>query len=149
MALGELAKREGHREEERRLLKRAVDAGTSSAAILARLAQIEIAAGEMTVAESHGEEATSLLPEFAAGWWTWGEVAEKSGRRRDAIARYEKAVSLGFRDARAFLQLGRLLLVEPQRGFVPRIRRASRFRARHAPRIFEVNPSLLRSGIHL
>ena len=112
LALGELAQRSGRQEEERRLLKRAVDTGTSSAAILTRLAQIEMAAGELAAAESHGAEATSLLPEFAAGWWTWGEVAEKKQSRRDAIARYEKAVSLGFSDARAFLRLGRLLLAE-------------------------------------
>lgn len=112
LALGELAKRGGRQEEERRLLKRAVGTGTSSAAILTRLSQIEMAAGELAAAESHAAEATSLLPEFAAGWWTWGEVAEKKGRRREAIARYEKAVSLGFADARAFLRLGRLLLAE-------------------------------------
>jgi len=112
LSLGELAQREGRLAEERRLLKRAVDAGTDSAAILARLAQTEMAAGEIEAAESHGAQATSLLPDFAAAWWTWGEAAEKRGRRREAIARYEKAVSLGFANARAFLQLGRLLLAE-------------------------------------
>lgn len=112
LALGELANRAGKRDEEGRLLKRAVDAGTSSAAILSRLAQIETAAGDMAGAESHAVEATRLVPEFAAGWWVSGEVAQKSGRRGDAIARYEKAVSFGFGDARAFLELGRLLLAE-------------------------------------
>jgi predicted Zn-dependent protease len=112
LALGELAKRAGKLGEERRVLERGVAAGTSSAAILARLAQIETAAGELTLAERHGAEATTLVLEFGVGWWVWGEVAEKAGRRRDAITRYEKAVSLGFGNARAFLQLGRLLLAE-------------------------------------
>ncbi len=112
LGLGELAKRAGQAAEERRLLERAVAAGTSSAAILARLAQIEAAAGEWKLAESHALEATALMPEFAAGWWISGEVAEKSGRRKEAIARYEKAVALGFGDARAYLELGRLLLAE-------------------------------------
>jgi arylsulfatase A-like enzyme/Flp pilus assembly protein TadD len=112
LALGELAKREGKLGEERRLLERGVAAGTSSAAILSRLAQIELASGETAAAERHGAEATSLVPEFGVGWWVWGEVAEKAGRRRDAIARYEKALALGFGDARASLRLGRLLVAE-------------------------------------
>jgi tetratricopeptide (TPR) repeat protein len=112
LALGELAKREGKNTEERRLLQRAVAAGTSSAAILSRLAQIELAAGESVAAERHGAEATTLVPEFGVGWWVWGEVAEKAGRRRNAIARYERALALGFGNARASLQLGRLLLTE-------------------------------------
>ncbi len=112
LALGELAKRSGQAAEERRLLARAVASGTASAAILTRLMQIELAAGQAQAAEAHGAEAVALVPEFGAGWWTWGEVAEKAGRRRDAIARYEKAVAVGFRDPRALLQLGRLLIAE-------------------------------------
>ena len=112
LALGELAKRTGQSAEERRLLERAVAAGTSSAAILARLAQIETAAGELDAAERHAAEATSLVPEFAAGWWVSGDVAQKRNSRGEAIRRYEKAVSLGFGDARAYLELGKLLLAE-------------------------------------
>jgi len=112
LALGELAKRSGQSAEERRLLERAVESGTASAAILTRLAQIELAAGKTSAAEAHGAEAVGLMPEFGAGWWTWGEVAEKADRPRDAITRYEKAVATGFRDPRALLQLGRLLLAE-------------------------------------
>jgi arylsulfatase A-like enzyme/Flp pilus assembly protein TadD len=114
LALGELAKRTGQSAEERRLLERAVAAGTSSAAILARLAQIETAAGDLGAAERHASEATGLVPEFAAGWWVSGEVAAKSGRRREAIARYEEAVRLGFGDARAYVELAKLLLAEKQ-----------------------------------
>ena len=112
LALGELAKRTGQSAEERRLLERAVAAGTSSAAILARLAQIETAAGELDAAERHAAEATSLVPEFAAGWWVSGDVAQKRNSRGEAIRRYEKAVSLGVGDARAYLELGKLLLAE-------------------------------------
>jgi len=112
LSLGEIANRSGSSAEERALMKRAVDAGTSSAAILARLAQIETASGELEAAEAHAAESTDLLPEFAAGWWTWGEVAEKRGRRREAIERYEKALSLGFQDARAWLRLGGLQLAD-------------------------------------
>jgi choline-sulfatase len=112
LALGELAKRAGQQAEERRLLQRAVDAGTSSAAILSRLAQIEMTAGDLARAEAHAAEATALVPEFGAGWWVSGDVAEKRGRRRDAIPRYERAVGLGFGDARAFLLVGRLLAAD-------------------------------------
>jgi tetratricopeptide (TPR) repeat protein len=112
LALGELAKRTGQAAEERRLLERAVAAGTSSAAILARLAQIETAASELDAAERHASEATSLVPEFAAGWWVAGDVAQKRNRPREAIERYEKAVSLGFGDARAYVELAKLLLAE-------------------------------------
>ena len=112
LALGELAKRMGEPAEERRVLERAVAAGTSSAAILARLAQIEIASGELDAAERHAAEATGLMPEFGAGWWVWGDVAQKANRRREAVQRYEKAIALGFGDARAYLEIGKLLLAE-------------------------------------
>jgi choline-sulfatase len=124
LALGELAKRSGQAAEERRLLERAVDAGTSSAAILARLAQIEIASSELDAAGRHAAEATSLMPEFGAGWWIWGDVAQKANRRREAVQRYEKAIALGFGDARAYLELGKLLLAEKRmdaaRGYLER-----------------------------
>ena len=112
LAMGELAKRTGQAAEERRLLERAVEAGTSSAAILSRLAQIEMAAGDFDTAERHAREATYLMPEFAAGWWVAGDVAQKRDRVREAIQRYEKAVSLGFGDARAYLALAKLLFAE-------------------------------------
>jgi tetratricopeptide (TPR) repeat protein len=112
LALAELAKRTGQAAEERRVLERAVAAGTSSAAILARLAQIEMAARELDAAERHAAEATALVPEFGPGWWISGDVAQKSNRRSEAARRYEKAVALGFGDARAYLELGKVLLAE-------------------------------------
>ena len=124
LALGELAKRGANPAEEQRLLQAAVAAGTSSAAILARLAQIEMAAGDLPSAERHAVEGTSLVPEFGAGWWIAGDVAQKSNRPVEAVRRYEKAVAVGFGDARAYLELGRLLLVqkrpEPARRYLER-----------------------------
>ena len=52
------------------------------------------------------------MPEFGAGWWVWGDVAQRANRRGEAVQRYEKAVSLGIGDARALLELGKLLLAE-------------------------------------
>lgn len=77
--------------------------------MFARLAQVELAAGAVAQAERDGRRATDLLPEFAAGWWVWGETAEKAGRLRDAADRYTAAIERGLTNPRASLHLGRLL----------------------------------------
>ena len=40
----------------------------------------------------------------------WGEIAERQGRPDAALARFEKAVRLGFEDPRGLVRLGRLLI---------------------------------------
>lgn len=109
LGLGELALRQGRPDEELALMRRAVDAGTESGAVLSRLAQIEMGRGELAAAEDHAARATALLPEFALGWWVWGDVAEKRGRPTEAATRFERAIELGLTSPRAFLHLGRLL----------------------------------------
>jgi tetratricopeptide (TPR) repeat protein len=109
MGLASLAHRAGKPAEERAILDRAVQAGTRSGAVFARLAQVELAAGAVAAAEASGRRATQLVPEFAAAWWVWGEVAEKAGRPGDAAARYAEAVERGLTSARAAVHLGRLL----------------------------------------
>ena len=105
LALGELAKRGGQEAEERRILERAVKAGTSSAHVLSRLAQIEVAAGELPAAEAHAAEAVALMPDMGVAWWVYGDVARQAGKKREAIARYEKALALGFGDPRFVAKL--------------------------------------------
>ena len=107
MGLAAIAQRAG--KDELAILKRAVLAGTRSGAVLARLAQVELAAGMMADAERDGRRATDLLPEFAAAWWVWGETAEKAGRLDAAATRYAAAIERGLDDPRAALRLGRIL----------------------------------------
>jgi len=109
MGLGEVAVRQGRPDEELALLRRAVAAGTESGSVLSRLAQIEVARGELAPAERHGAEATRVLPDFGAAWWVWGEVAEKAARPADAATRYTRAVALGFGSPAALVRLGALL----------------------------------------
>jgi arylsulfatase A-like enzyme/Flp pilus assembly protein TadD len=110
LGLGELAARTGGVAEERRLLNEAAAANVQSAALYARLAQVELAAGETPAAATHALEALRLLPEFAQAWWIAGEAAEKQGRPQIALERFEKAVALGLEDPRALVRVGRLLL---------------------------------------
>jgi tetratricopeptide (TPR) repeat protein len=109
MGLGELALRQGRPQEELSLMRRALAAGVESALVLSRLAQIEAGRGELAAAEEHAREATRLLPEFALGWWVWGETAEKRGQPAEAVKRYARAVEQGLATAPALLQLGRVL----------------------------------------
>jgi Flp pilus assembly protein TadD len=107
LALAEMAKGTG---EERKVLMRAADAGTESGPLLARLGQLELAAGDFDGAERHLREATALAPELSSAWVLWGACAERAGRPADARARYERATRLAPRDAVARLHLGRLRL---------------------------------------
>lgn len=110
LGLAELAARTGPPGEELRILREGAATGTHSGALLARLAQVELSAGDVASADRHAGEATRLLPTFAAGWWVAGEAAEKLGRTGEAIQRFERAASLGLDDPRALLHLGKLLL---------------------------------------
>ena len=127
MGLAALAQRAGKPAEERAILDRAVAAGTQSGTVFARLAQVELAAGAIAAAETHGAQATTLLPEFAPAWWVWGEAAEKAGRPADAIARYARAIGSGLDTAPAALHLGRLLARQGQAAAArPYLERAAR-----------------------
>jgi arylsulfatase A-like enzyme/Flp pilus assembly protein TadD len=108
MGLAEIALRAGRAADELEILRRADAAGTESGAVLSRLAQLEIASGDLDAAEAHARQATRLVPEFGPAWWLWGEVAEKRNQTRDAVARFEKAVALGVADPRALAKLERL-----------------------------------------
>jgi tetratricopeptide (TPR) repeat protein len=107
--LGELAAKAGNPAEERRILTEAAAAKVHSGALYARLAQVELAAGDTPAAATHALEAIRLLPDFAAGWWVAGEIAERQGRLALALERYEKALALGLDDPRALVRVGRLL----------------------------------------
>jgi arylsulfatase A-like enzyme/Tfp pilus assembly protein PilF len=109
IGLGELALRQGKPDEELALLRRAEAAGTESALVLSRLAQIEVARGQAAAGEGHAGRAVKLTPEFAPAWWVWGEAAEKQARAADAATRFTRAVELGLASPGALLHLGRVL----------------------------------------
>ncbi|MCG6926918.1 MAG: tetratricopeptide repeat protein, partial [Acidobacteria bacterium] len=109
LGLADLAHRRQDPAEERRLLDRALAAGTSSALILTRLGQIELATRELASAERHLEEATHLVPGLASAWWVWGEAAEADGRLEVAAARFARAVAGAAEDEAALRHLGQLL----------------------------------------
>jgi tetratricopeptide (TPR) repeat protein len=98
LGLGEAAARGGEPGGERAVLRRAVAAGTDSAIVWSRLAELELAAGDSAAAARAAEEATRLVPELAQGWLVRGNVAEKTGRVGDAVRLYERALSLGLAD---------------------------------------------------
>jgi len=110
LGLAGIAHRERDDRAERRILDRALAAGTRSALILVRLGQIELAAGQLPAAERHLEEATRLVPALASAWWVWGEVAEAEGRRELAADRFARALAHGADDPAALRHLGQLLL---------------------------------------
>ena len=108
LGLGEAAGREGKPDAERAVLRRAVAAGTDSAVVWSRLAELELAAGDTAAAARAGDEATRLVPELAQAWLVRGKVAEKAGRVREAVALYEKAIALGLTDPQLARRVDRL-----------------------------------------
>lgn len=110
LGLAEIAARLGPTGEERRILREGEAAGTHSGALFARLAQIELSAGDVESASRHADAAIRVLPAFAPAWWVAGEVAERQGRTADAIRSFETATSLGLDDPRALVHLARLLI---------------------------------------
>jgi tetratricopeptide (TPR) repeat protein len=110
LALAEMARDANRPAEEEDRLRRGLEAGTLSGAMLTRLAQIEMAQSRLAQADGHLREATRLLPDWSPPWLLWGAVAEREAKGPDALARYEKAVALAPRDATALLHLGRLRL---------------------------------------
>jgi tetratricopeptide (TPR) repeat protein len=98
LGLGEAAARTGEPGAELKVMRRAVAAGTDSAIIWTRLAELELAAGDTAAAARGAEEATRLVPELPQAWLVRGTVAEKTGRVADAVRLYERAMSLGLAD---------------------------------------------------
>jgi choline-sulfatase len=144
MGLGEVALRLGRPQEELALMRRALAAGVESALVLSRLAQIEAGRGELAGAEEHAREATRLLPEFALGWWVWGESAERRGQPDEAAKRYTRAVEQGLSTAPALLHLGQLLQrsgrTAEARAYLVRAARAGGAAGTEARRLLESRP---------
>jgi arylsulfatase A-like enzyme len=108
LGLGEAAGRGGEPGGELAVLRRAVAAGTDSAIVCSRLAELELAAGDSAAAARAAEEATRLVPELAQAWLVRGSVAEKAGRLADAVRSYERAMSLGLTDPQLGAHVERL-----------------------------------------
>jgi predicted Zn-dependent protease len=144
LGLGEVALRQGRPDEELKLMQQAVAAGTESALVLSRLAQIELARGQLAEAEEHAAKAVRLLPSFAPGWWVWGQAAEKRGARNQAASRFTRAVEQGLTTPAALVHLGRLLLQLGRPGearpHLQQVARAGGPQAREARRLLEAQP---------
>ncbi len=82
--LAQMAQAAGDSTEERRILEEAVAAETTSALILTRLAQIEMAAREEEAAAMHLATATELLPDWSTAWLVRGQLALRRGDREAA-----------------------------------------------------------------
>jgi arylsulfatase A-like enzyme/Flp pilus assembly protein TadD len=108
LGLGEAAGRTGAAGAERAVLRRGVAAGTDSAIVWSRLAELELLAGDTVAAARAAEEATRLVPELGQAWLVRGKVAEKAGRATEAVTFYEKAVALGLSDPEVTQRLDRL-----------------------------------------
>ncbi len=94
LALGELLGKAGRAAAEEQVVREAVEAGTSSVSLLTRLAQIELARGDLGAADGHLGEATRLIPEFSIAWKVWAEVARRQGRMEVAAERASRAAAL-------------------------------------------------------
>src|SRR4029450_13085233 len=76
MGLAELAMKEDpDGAKERRILARAVDAGTESSAVFTRLAQLDEAAGDTQSADQNLRRATEVAPAWGIAWLVWGDLA--------------------------------------------------------------------------
>ena len=107
LGLGEAAGR-SEPGAERAVLRRAVAAGTDSAIVWSRLAELELTAGDTLAAARAAEEAARLVPELPHVWLVRGKVAEKAGRAAEAVAFYEKAIALGLSDPQIAQHVDRL-----------------------------------------
>ena len=110
LGLAEIAGRAGGPEAELAVLRKGDAAGTQSAAVLSRMAELELAEGDLVRAERHAALAVEFMPEVAAAWRVAGEVADMQGNARLAIERFENAVRLSPSDPSALVRLGSLLL---------------------------------------
>ena len=111
MGLAELAmKEDSDGSKERRILARAVDAGTESSAVFTRLAQLDEAAGDLQSADQNLRRATELTPAWDIAWLVWGDLAERQSRTADALERYRRAYEAEPTNATALLRAGRLLV---------------------------------------
>lgn len=94
LALGEFLERSGRAADEEAVVRAAVEAGTTSAFLLTRLAQIELQRGDVAGADGHLAEATRLLPEFSTAWKLWAEVARRQNDPAAAAERAARAAAL-------------------------------------------------------
>jgi tetratricopeptide (TPR) repeat protein len=92
MALAELAMKQGA--DERKILVAAVDAGTDSAVVLTRLAQLDQARGDLEAADRSLRRSLELAPGWALSWLVWGDLAERQRRPSDALDRYRRAAAI-------------------------------------------------------
>ncbi len=105
----EAAMRRGQGEAEREILLQAVAAGTRSAAVHARLAQLDAAAGRFGAAREHLERAAEMLPGWVTLWMLRGDLEERQDRDGDALAMYLRAIEADPEDPAPLLRATRLL----------------------------------------
>ena len=92
LGLAGLAGHDGGAKAELEVLRKADLAGTRSVAVLTRMAEIELASGDLAAAEGHAALAIGLMPEMPGAQRVAGEVAAKQGS--SSVAREQMAAFL-------------------------------------------------------
>ena len=92
VSLGELLSRMGRPSDEEATLRAAVEAECESGVIFTRLAEVELARGDVDAADRHARRSTELLPSWPPAWKLWAAVARRQGRP-DVAAQREAAAN--------------------------------------------------------
>lgn len=101
LSLAEILHRRKDSQGERSLLRRAVDAGTHSASIHLRLAQLE-GAESPRIAIDHLRQATRIAPTWPLAWWMLGEaLLRQKGSEPEARAALNEVIRLAPRSRQA------------------------------------------------
>ncbi|ODS53192.1 MAG: hypothetical protein ABS36_14795 [Acidobacteria bacterium SCN 69-37] len=94
LAAGQQARVAGRHADAVAAFTRALAQSPDSTMILSELARAEVAAGQLTEAETHARRAVQLEPREADWQALLGDVLEARGQLRDATAAYERADAL-------------------------------------------------------
>jgi arylsulfatase A-like enzyme/Flp pilus assembly protein TadD len=99
----------------RAVLRASVAAGSSSATVLTRLAELDLAAGDADAADRDLQEAVRVEPKWAPAWLLMGNRADTAGRTAEARDDWRRAAAFAPDDPRPLLLLGRSYLQSGQR----------------------------------
>lgn len=98
--------------EARALLRASVQASSSSASVLTRLAELEIEAGNEAAADRALQDAVRIAPRWAPAWMLIGERASNVAEARNA---FRTAAAADPRDPKPLLALAKSFLAEGDR----------------------------------
>lgn len=107
--LSEIAIARGERARAKRVLAAATAAGAESASVLARHAELELADGNHAAARQLATRATEVAGRWSPAWMILARLSLLANDVAGAERSLRRATSANPYDARAFLELGRLL----------------------------------------